>query len=136
MKKRRKNVPESEGLCYIRGRVVQVRCNQPMVKLHLDNRRNRAPQENSLRILWIPHWLQTTCLQSLQTRILLANGAEGRSAHSENMPSMSNDGPEVLQTFGVNSADTSDLTPSKMGNRPSGTSTHSPGQLQVCSSCC
>src|SRR6185312_10554831 len=115
MKKRRKNVPESEGLCYIRGRVVQVRCNQPMVKVHLDNRRNRAPQGNPLRVLRIPHWLQTTCLQSPQARILLANSAEGRSAHRENKPSMPNDGPEVLKFFGANSANTPDLASSKMG---------------------
>src|SRR6185312_1481878 len=131
MKKRRKNVPKSEGLCYLRGRVVQVRCNQPMVKVHLDNRRNRAPQGNPLRVLRIPHWLQTTCLQSLQARVLLANSAEGRSAHSKNMPSMPNDGSVVLKTVGANSADTSDLASSKMGNLSSGTSTHSSGQLQV-----
>jgi len=39
-KEEKKNVPESKGLCYLRGRAVQVRCNQPMVKVHLDNRRN------------------------------------------------------------------------------------------------
>jgi len=110
------NVPESEGLCYLRGRVVQVRCNQTMVKMHLDNQRNRAPQGNSLRVLRIPHRPQTTCLQSLQARILLANDAEGCSAHCENLQGMPNDGSKVLKTFGANSTDTSDLASSNIGN--------------------
>ena len=42
-KEEKKNIPESEGLYHLRGRVVQIRCHQPMVKVHLDNQRNRTP---------------------------------------------------------------------------------------------
>jgi hypothetical protein len=98
----------------------------------IQSRRYRTDEGDTCRIVWIPHWVQTSSRKGFLTRILLAEGSFGRSRSGSKMRKLPKICKRSEATFIIDSADTTNLAIAKMGfgfARPTSTSA---GQLEIC----
>jgi hypothetical protein len=98
----------------------------------IQNRRYRTDERDTCRIVWIPHWVQTSPRKGFLTRILLAEGSFGRirfGSKVRKLPKMCKRSEAALI---IDSANTTNLAIAKMGPRSARSTSTSAGQLEIC----
>jgi hypothetical protein len=98
----------------------------------MQNRRYRTDEEDKCRIVWIPHWVQTSSGKGFPTIILLAEGSFGRSRSGLKMRKLPKMCKRSEATFVIDSANTTNVVVAKMGFGSARSTSTSAGQLEIC----
>jgi transposase InsO family protein len=100
--------------------------------MFIQNQRYRTDEGDTCRIVWIPHWVQTSSGKSFSTRILLAEGSFGRSRFGSKVRKLPKMCKGSEATFVIDSANTTNLVVAKMRPRSARSTSTSAGQLEIC----
>jgi hypothetical protein len=98
----------------------------------IQNRRYRTDEGDTCRIVWIPHWVQTSSGKGFLTRILLAEDSFGRNRFGLKMRKLPKMCKRSEATFIIDSANTTNLAVVKMGPGSARSTSISAGQLEIC----
>jgi hypothetical protein len=81
----------------------------------IQSRRYRTDEGDTCRIVWIPHWVQTSSGKGFPTRILLAEGNFGRSRFGSKVRKLPKMCKRSEATLVIDSANTTNMAVAKMG---------------------
>jgi hypothetical protein len=98
----------------------------------IQNPRYRNDEVDTCRIVWIPHWVQTSSGKGFPTRILLAEGSFERSRFDSKVRKLPKMCKRSEATFVTNSANTTNLAVAKMGPGSTRSTSTSARQLEIC----
>jgi hypothetical protein len=98
----------------------------------IQNRMYRTDEGDTCRIVWIPHWVQTSFKKGFLTRILLAEGTFGRSRFDSKVRKFPKKCKRSEATLVIDSANTTNLVVAKMGPGSARPTSTSAGQLEIC----
>jgi hypothetical protein len=98
----------------------------------IQNRRYRTDEGDTCRIVWIPHWVQTSSGKGFPTRILLAEGSFRRSRFGSKVQKLPKMCKRSEATLVIDSANTTNLAVAKMGPRSARSTSTSAWQLEIC----
>jgi hypothetical protein len=98
----------------------------------IQNRRYRTDEGDTYRIVWIPHWVQTSSGKGFLAKILLAEGSFGRSRFGSKVRKLPKMCKRLEATLVIDSANTTNLAVTKMGPGSARSTSTSAGLLEIC----
>jgi hypothetical protein len=98
----------------------------------IQNRRYRTNEGDTCRIVWIPHWVQTSSGKGFSIRIVLAEGSFGRNRFGSKMRELPKMCKGSEATLIIDSANTTNLAIAKMGPGSARFTSTSAGKLEIC----